>query len=589
MNGMKTFLVDGTKVVKQIIIETAKGEAGIGSLENVIAGRARETKYCGEKTHRFDDGVVAKEPNCTEKGVKLFTCKDCGDTKTEEIPTVEGAHIFGEWVIIEEAPLCTDTGSRYHVCTKCKVKVEEDYIGAHDFSEAEQIFPLYTLHTCSRCNKKGITSYTNITAEAKASAIVDGFWKANEAGIFDGSWNKEAQNICSKPTTAKITITLNDKVKADALFVSGANGPEYIVKALYKGASEAVEVGRATLNGINVFALDGSKVVREIIIDIPMGANGVDNWHEIAIAKLNGETDLCNHNFDKGTVIKESNCTEKGEKLFTCKVCGTTKTEEIEVNPEVHVWKVLDAITEATCTEDGVSNCKCEKCGKTDTVVTPAGHKWGAFTYGELKAVHECSACHKTEVITFTNITKDSKSKFTVDGAKFWKANENGLFDGVWGGENQQNVCSKNVSDCDIVIDFKDGVKADIFFISGKSLPKHSVRVLYDGEDEAVELSATVLEGIEGFDLDNTKDIKQIVVHIPVGAYGVDHWHELALATISEKKFCEHTDCEWVVTTPATTEAEGVESNVCKDCGHVKETRSIAKLEPTDPTTEPEA
>ena len=36
--------------------------------------------------HKWDDGKVTKEPTETEKGVKTFTCSECGTTKTEEIP-----------------------------------------------------------------------------------------------------------------------------------------------------------------------------------------------------------------------------------------------------------------------------------------------------------------------------------------------------------------------------------------------------------------------------------------------------------------------------------------------------------------------
>ena len=41
-----------------------------------------------------------------------------------------------------------------------------------------------------------------------------------------------------------------------------------------------------------------------------------------------------------------------------------------------------------------------------------------------------------------------------------------------------------------------------------------------------------------------------------------------------------HThEWEWVVTTPATTTAEGVETETCKTCGQTNGTRPIAKLE----------
>lgn len=65
---------------------------------------------CGEKDpdyheHSYDEGVVTKEPTCTEKGEKTFTCSECGHSYTEEIPMTE--HIYISNVIWEN----TNNGS----------------------------------------------------------------------------------------------------------------------------------------------------------------------------------------------------------------------------------------------------------------------------------------------------------------------------------------------------------------------------------------------------------------------------------------------------------------------------------------------
>ena len=51
---------------------------------------------CGHETsvvidalgHDWDDGVVTIQPTETEKGEKTYTCKVCGETRTEEIPAL---------------------------------------------------------------------------------------------------------------------------------------------------------------------------------------------------------------------------------------------------------------------------------------------------------------------------------------------------------------------------------------------------------------------------------------------------------------------------------------------------------------------
>ena len=52
----------------------------------------------GYAAHNRDEGKVTKEPSTTEKGIKTYTCKDCGAEKTEEIPMLEHQHSWStEW------------------------------------------------------------------------------------------------------------------------------------------------------------------------------------------------------------------------------------------------------------------------------------------------------------------------------------------------------------------------------------------------------------------------------------------------------------------------------------------------------------
>ena len=50
----------------------------------------------GYAAHNWDEGKVTKEPSTTEKGIKTYTCKDCGAEKTEEIPMLEHQHSWSK-------------------------------------------------------------------------------------------------------------------------------------------------------------------------------------------------------------------------------------------------------------------------------------------------------------------------------------------------------------------------------------------------------------------------------------------------------------------------------------------------------------
>ncbi len=60
------------------------------------------------------------------------------------------------------------------------------------------------------------------------------------------------------------------------------------------------------------------------------------------------------HTWNEGTATKIPNCTEPGEKEYTCNVCGTKKTEE-DGEPLGHDWKVAD-------NGDGTHSGTCQRC-----------------------------------------------------------------------------------------------------------------------------------------------------------------------------------------------------------------------------------
>ena len=95
------------------------------------------------------------------------------------------------------------------------------------------------------------------------------------------------------------------------------------------------------------------------------------------------------HKWDEGKVTKKPTCSSKGERVFTCKRCGETKTEEIPVDPNAHnIFTEEDESTNtATCNEGGritvYEVCSiCDEIIKTKRVKTPPlEHSWSAPVY----------------------------------------------------------------------------------------------------------------------------------------------------------------------------------------------------------------
>ena len=65
--------------------------------------------------HEWDEGSVQKAATCLEKGEKLYTCEDCGETKIEKY---EGTHSYAK--VNQTTATCTVDGSTTYECSVCK-------------------------------------------------------------------------------------------------------------------------------------------------------------------------------------------------------------------------------------------------------------------------------------------------------------------------------------------------------------------------------------------------------------------------------------------------------------------------------------
>ena len=110
--------------------------------------------------HTWDNGVITKEATETEEGVKTYTCKTCGETKTEKIPVT--SHHLDQGTITKKAT-CTENGEKTYHCTDedCdKTYVETIPATGHKFDswktvKAQSIYSgAVQKRTCNACGKK---------------------------------------------------------------------------------------------------------------------------------------------------------------------------------------------------------------------------------------------------------------------------------------------------------------------------------------------------------------------------------------------------------------------------------------------------
>ena len=113
----------------------------------------------GDCAHVWNNGVVKKEPTCTEDGQMRYTCSKCEETKNESISAL--GH---EYTAEVTAPTCTEQGYTVYTCSRCQDTMTQDFTDPKGHAWDEGIItqePTETavgqlLHTCTACGEARI-------------------------------------------------------------------------------------------------------------------------------------------------------------------------------------------------------------------------------------------------------------------------------------------------------------------------------------------------------------------------------------------------------------------------------------------------
>ena len=259
---------------------------GAGKLKDLTTLQWERTSYNDSplvhKEHVWNDGEISKDSTCTEAGEKVYTCKVCGETKTEEIAAL-GHSYSEEWTVDKEAT-CEEAGSKSHHCTRpgCDSKTDVTEIAAlgHEWGEGKETkAPTCTeagekTYTCTRCDKTKTEAI-----EALGHAYSDE-WTVDKEATCEEAGSKS--HHCTRPgCDSKSDVTV-----IEALGHEWGEGKE-------TKAPTCTEAGEKTYTCTRC-----SETKTE------------------AIAALG-------HNYDtEWTVDKEATTTETGSKSHHCKVCG---------------------------------------------------------------------------------------------------------------------------------------------------------------------------------------------------------------------------------------------------------------------------
>ena len=375
-------------------------------------------------SHKWDAGVVTKEPTYTSTGTKKYTCTNCGETKTETIAKLVCTNHAWDSGVVTKAPTYTSTGTKKYTCTNCgetKTETIAKLVCTNHAWDAGVVVtaPTYKTegtkkYTCKNC---GTTKTETIAKLVCTKHAWDAGVVTKKPTYTSTGTKKYTCTNCGETKTETIAKLVCTNHAWDAGVVVTA--PTYKTEGTKKYTCK--NCGTTKTETIAKLVCTNHAWDAGVVVTAPTyKTEGTKKYtckncgttKTETIAKL-----VCtSHAWNSGVVIKEPTYTVTGEKKYTCTNCGETKTETIaKLVCTNHAWDAGVVTKEPTYTSTGTKKYTCTNCGetKTETIAKPVctSHVWDAgvvtkeptYTSTGTKK-YTCTNCGETKTETIAKL-----------------------------------------------------------------------------------------------------------------------------------------------------------------------------------------
>lgn len=320
--------------------------------------------------HTWNEGVVTKEPTCTELGVRTFTCTVCHNTRTEDIEAP--GHEYGEWVIDRDAT-CIEEGSKHRDCIRSDATQTESIpaTGQHQWKLLST--------TAATCGQDGTVTYKcAVCGDTKTETLNATGQHSYGAGVV----TKAA--TCAEPGIMTYTCVVCGAPKTESIPVD---------KSTHKwDAGVVTKEPTCTADGVRTFT-----------------CSVCGDTRTEAIKALG-------HEYGEWVIDRDATCVEEGSKHRDCIRGDDTQTEVIPVS-KTHTFGEWIITKEPTCTEKGERqrSCTISGCVVTETEELPAlGHQWSDWTPVKGDSSREYRICEVCNEVEYRDVSHNSDSSIST-------------------------------------------------------------------------------------------------------------------------------------------------------------------------------
>ncbi len=363
--------------------------------------------------------TLTEPADCVSEGAEIYTCTDCGMTKTETIPAL--GHDFAPVWTVDREPTCLTLGEKSRHCTRCDARTDLLAIQTtrHNYTKTV-IAPTcteqgYTHWYCNICKTERDDTYTPALGHDPDRWITDKEPTCEHVGM------RHRDCLRCKETVEQAPIPANGHIYTETVVEPTCTAPGY-TQHTCRACGDTYQTKPTKATG-HLFVSTG------IIVSAP---TCTEKGSETVRCSNCGTTETktvpaLGHEYSASwTIDKAASCTAKGEKSHHCTRCGARK-DVTSIDRTAHT-PVQDITTPPTCTAAGKSaGTHCGVCGKTleSAAVVPAlGHNY--VTVKTIKAAtctakgseeQTCSRCGSTVSKTTPALGHNYSSSWTIDKA----------------------------------------------------------------------------------------------------------------------------------------------------------------------------
>ena len=378
--------------------------------------------------HKWDKGRVTREPSCKEEGEILYTCSVCKGTKVEALAKTDN-HQWGEWTTTTK-PTCSAKGKEIRTCKVCS-KTEERAIPTIPHTVVKEADKAAT---CTEYGYKGreYCSVCNTTIKERTIIPATGH-DVKLVGAKDSTCTSKGYSGDEVCKTCRKTIKTGHELplaqhtpKKEEGVVATCTNDGHEGNTVCEVCGETLKEGKVIPKLGHDWSNENGKCTRcgeshehsfgegTTIKELTCTQDGEIDYKCSKCGYIKKEITKATGHKSETVGAKAPTCKEDG---YTgdevCKVCHETLNKGTTIpKTDSHEWGKWTTVRKSTCTEKGEQICKCAVCGEEEIESLPlAKHSWDngkvtkapSYTKVGIKT-WICSECGRTKTTTLAKL-----------------------------------------------------------------------------------------------------------------------------------------------------------------------------------------